>query len=200
MGPLTGFIVTLIALVASINLYPLIYPPIIYYLASTDLHIISTYGYIFYYGITYYGYPSVLPLLLSGNSSQFPLLFVTLMSLFRQTPPLTIMPLYPLSWAVWIGMLLTSLNMFPIGMLDGGHMARAFLSQRQSRIASFIAALAMIIISPNYLPMAILFLLLTGRGHPGALDDASPIARWKIAVWASMIIIAALTIPLLGWG
>lgn len=200
MGPLTGFIITLIVLVLSIYLSPLVYPPVLYYQVGVELQILSTYGPNIYYILLNLGYPSVFQLF-SQNPYPFPLLYELLMSLLRPIPPLTLIYIHPLSWVAWIGMLVTALNIFPIGMLDGGHIARSFLSQRQHAIASIIAAGAMILISDAYILMAILVLLMSPRGgHPGALDDVSPIAKWKIAVFAGMIIIAALTIPPLGWG
>jgi membrane-associated protease RseP (regulator of RpoE activity) len=201
MGPLTGFIITIIILIISIEVSPIIYPNVIFEIYKANLlfnqQIISTIGFNNFLFLLNLGMPS---LWFGSSPYPYPLLYNILSPLIRSIPPLSSIPEHPLSWAVWIGMLLTAINTFPIGMLDGGHMARSFLSQRQSAIASIIAAMAMILISYAYFFMAILFLFLTRRGHPGALDDVSPIARWKIAVWAGMIIIAILTIPLLGWG
>jgi Zn-dependent protease len=197
MGPLTGFIITLIVIILSIYSSPVVYPPVIYYQAVVELQILFNYGPNIYYTLLNLGYPS----LFFGNSWPFPFLYHYLIPLLRPVPPLALIPIHPLSWVAWIGMLVTALNLFPIGVLDGGHMARSFLSQRQHAIASIIAAGAMILISDAYILMAILILLMSPRGgHPGALDDVSPIAKWKIAVFAGMIIIAALTIPPLGWG
>lgn len=197
MGPVTGFVITLIVLILSIYSSPLVYPPILYYQVKIELQILFTYGLNTYYTLLNLGYPSIF----FGSSIPFPYLYNILMSLLRPVSPLTLRYINPLSWAAWIGMLVTALNLFPIGMLDGGHMARSFLSQRQHTIASIIAAGAMILISDAYLLMALLVLLMSPRGgHPGALDDVSPIAKWKIAVFAGMIIIAVLTIPPLGWG
>jgi membrane-associated protease RseP (regulator of RpoE activity) len=211
MGPLTGLIVTLVVSVFSIYLSPILYPPIVYILANSELQIIGQLpfpqGLELYLALVSNGLPSVLTALypgivteFGGVTLQFPILYGLLMSLLRPTStlPLTIPSTnYPLDWAAWIGMLITSLNIFPIGMLDGGHMARSFLSQRQSFIAGLIAAAAMILISTAYFFMAILALLMMGRGHPGALDDVSPIARWKTAVWIVMIIVAIVTIPMI---
>ncbi|MFB0560189.1 MAG: site-2 protease family protein [Candidatus Lokiarchaeia archaeon] len=207
MGPITGFIITLIILVLSIYLSPIIYPPIVYYLAKSELQIMFTYGPDLFYLLINYGYPSVWlggsaflssPL---SNPISNPILYKNLSSLLRPTPPFSFMITHPLSWAAWIGMLVTALNLFPIGMLDGGHMLRSFFSQKRHLIASWIAAGAMILISDAYLLMALFALFASPRGgHPGPLDDVSPIEKWKIAVFACMIIIAILTIPLLGYG
>ncbi|MGQ9721423.1 MAG: site-2 protease family protein [Candidatus Jordarchaeum sp.] len=207
MGPITGFIITLIVLIISIYLSPIIYPPIVYHLAAFETQIISKYGLDTFYLIYNYGYPSILlggSIYLSSplsNPSSNPLLYQTLSSLLRPTPSFSFMITHPLSWAAWIGMLVTALNLFPIGMLDAGHMLRSFLSRRYHTIASFIAAGAMIIISDAYLLMALIALFTIPRGgHPGPLDDVSPVPKWKIALFAGMIIIAIFTIPRLGYG
>lgn len=38
--------------------------------------------------------------------------------------------LHPMAFAAWVGLLVTMINLIPIGQLDGGHLARAVLGQR----------------------------------------------------------------------
>lgn len=197
MGPLIGFIVTIIILIISIHATPIIYPNVMVEIYKANFQfnqqMISTYGYDFFGFLLNLGLP-----LLWVWPSPFtnPLLYELLGPLIRTTPPFTVMPIHPLSWAAWLGMLVTGINLFPIGMLDAGHMARSFLSQRQHIIASLIAAGAMILVSTGYLLFVILvFLISPRRGHPGALDDVSPVEKKKIAIFAVMMIIAILTIP-----
>ncbi len=202
MGPITGFVITLIILVISIYVTPTIYPNVLIELYRANLQfnqwIISKYGWEFFQVLISIGWP---PIWFGSSPFTNPLLYQILSPLIKPTPPLSSMPTHPLSWAAWIGMLVTALNLFPIGMLDGGHMLRSILSQKQQLIASLIAAGAMILISDAYIFMALLVLFMSPRGgHPGPLDDVSPIEKWKIAVFAGMIIIAILTIPPLGWG
>ena len=47
--------------------------------------------------------------------------------------------LHPLATAAWIGMLLTALNLFPAGQLDGGHVAHALLPRPAARAAGLAA-------------------------------------------------------------
>jgi membrane-associated protease RseP (regulator of RpoE activity) len=46
----------------------------------------------------------------------------------------------PVAFGGWIGMLLTFINLLPVGQLDGGHMVRAMLGERQETIAAAVPA------------------------------------------------------------
>jgi membrane-associated protease RseP (regulator of RpoE activity) len=82
---------------------------------------------------------------------------------------------HPTYWAGWIGLLVTSLNLLPASMLDAGHAVRAALGTERHRVVSYLAvALALAL---GYVPMAILILLFNPRGHPGPLDDLTPLTR-----------------------
>ncbi len=45
---------------------------------------------------------------------------------------------HPVVFGGWVGMLVTLLNMLPVGQLDGGHILRAMVGERQRRIALLV--------------------------------------------------------------
>ncbi|MGE0872384.1 MAG: site-2 protease family protein [Kofleriaceae bacterium] len=43
---------------------------------------------------------------------------------------------HPMAFAAWVGLLVTAINLMPIGQLDGGHIAKAALGERHERWSS----------------------------------------------------------------
>jgi membrane-associated protease RseP (regulator of RpoE activity) len=48
--------------------------------------------------------------------------------------------IHPVVFGGWVGMLVTLLNMLPVGQLDGGHILRAMVGEQQERIAALVPA------------------------------------------------------------
>ena len=49
--------------------------------------------------------------------------------------------MHPMAFAAWFGLLATALNLFPIGQLDGGHVAYAVLGSRSTLVTLVTIAL-----------------------------------------------------------
>jgi membrane-associated protease RseP (regulator of RpoE activity) len=47
---------------------------------------------------------------------------------------------HPVIMGGWVGMFFTVLNLLPVGQLDGGHMVRAMLGERQETVAAMVPA------------------------------------------------------------
>jgi membrane-associated protease RseP (regulator of RpoE activity) len=102
--------------------------------------------------------------------------------------------LHPMTWAAWLGMLATALNLLPIGQLDGGHLAYANLGKR-AHVVSY-AALAIVVLiglsgSANWLVYGLLLLAmlwLFGWQHPPVVDEDVPLDRGRVLVTVFAII------------
>jgi len=122
-----------------------------------------------------------------------PLLFKGALAIFDKDEQFFIYT--PVLWASWIGFLITFLNLLPAWQLDGGHMARTLLGPKLHRYATFGSMGILILL--NFLPMAILILILSSR-NPGAtpLDDISPLSRNRKFAYIGIIGLAVLCAPL----
>ena len=138
-----------------------------------------------------------------GVSLQFlptPLIYEALIPLVR--PDLTeasLIYLHPVAWAGWVGFLITFLNTFPVGQLDGGHVLRAAVNEKLHLILSVLFIVVMVVM--GFLVMAILAAFIALRGHPGALNDVSPLSNLrKLGLILLFVMwIASLPVPLMLW-
>jgi len=107
-----------------------------------------------------------------------PLIFSWIVSLSGMTPPDGFdLVLNSVAYAGWIGLFVTSLNLLPIGQLDGGHITYALFGKKQ-RIVSFGMVLVLVILGSQgwsgwYLWAAMALLL--GARHPSTLDENVPL-------------------------
>jgi len=98
-----------------------------------------------------------------------------------------------LGLAAWFGLLVTALNLMPIGQLDGGHVTYALLRERAhriSRVASWVCV-ALVYFGPSWILWALLMRVL-GRRHPPTLDDEAPVGRARVAVGVLSLVVFVL--------
>ena len=74
----------------------------------------------------------------------------------------------PILFAGWVGLLITSINLLPAGQLDGGHIFRAILGEKQ-KYAGWIAIVIMIFTGWWFFAFIIIFAM--GMMHPPPLND-----------------------------
>lgn len=104
-GPLAGVLVTL--------------PLLVFGLQLSDIQVLP-------------GGPAEMGGIVLGESLLFQFMsWLTLGSL----PPDHHIILHPMAFAGWIGLLVTNINLIPVGQLDGGHVAYALFGERSSAIA-----------------------------------------------------------------
>ncbi len=104
--------------------------------------------------------------------------------------------LHPLGFAGWIGLLVTSMNLIPVGQLDGGHIAYAVFGRR-TRHLSRAVLLGMLVLgiwaSSMWLMWALILFLLLGVRHPAPLDYDVPLDRRRRILGLCMLAVFVLT-------
>jgi hypothetical protein len=53
----------------------------------------------------------------------------------------------PLAFAGWLGLIVTALNLLPIGQLDGGHMSHAMFGSRRARSISIVGMVCLFLLA-----------------------------------------------------
>lgn len=98
------------------------------------------------------------------------------------------------AFAGWAGLLVTALNMLPIGQLDGGHILYGLVRDKQ-RYFGWTAAVALLGLgfeSPMWWLIGGLGILLR-VAHPPTLDDSRPPSRVAAAMGITALIILVLS-------
>ena len=106
----------------------------------------------------------------------------------------------PVAFAAWIGIVVTALNLVPIGQLDGGHVAYGLFGRKHARTISVITVLGMaiggLLAWPGLLTWALLITLIAGFSHMPALDDRTPPDFTRYALGAlSLVILLLIVLP-----
>jgi membrane-associated protease RseP (regulator of RpoE activity) len=122
----------------------------------------------------------VVGLSLSGYTREpsqvgYPLLFEWLAQwILGPKPPGECIAAHPVAFAGWVGLLLTALNLIPIGQLDGGHILYGLFRRRANAVAALLlygAILAIIWFRLFQWTLMIFLLLMLGTRHPPTADD-----------------------------
>jgi membrane-associated protease RseP (regulator of RpoE activity) len=98
--------------------------------------------------------------------------------IFKNIPSDYSVYLHPVAFAGWVGILVTALNLFPFGQLDGGHISYALFGKKSRNLTRFFLGV--------FIAMGIFFwvgwfiwaflLLFIGLKHPGVLDEEAPLS------------------------
>ena len=105
--------------------------------------------------------------------------------------------LHPMAFAGWVGLFITTLNLLPVGQLDGGHVVYSLLGGRVHRIVSRLcwAGTALMVIVPYALGYDFWFgwliwfglVFFLGLGHPSTVDAHTPLDRdRRVMAWATI--------------
>lgn len=127
------------------------------------------------------------------------LVFKALAALLLDVPEGYDVYLHPIAFAGWIGLFVTSLNLLPIGQLDGGHVSYALLGRRAAAVSRWMTGglLLLGVLSPwkGWLVWAALALFFR-LGHPETADDRAPLGAARTALgWLTALLFAVCFTP-----
>lgn len=120
-------------------------------------------------------------------------------------PDTVAVSLHPIAFAGWIGLFVTTLNLLPVGQLDGGHVIYALFGRRHRTISRLcVIAAALMVLVPMVLGMeywpgwffwAVLLIFL-GLGHPAAADPETPLSpNRQLLAWLTIALFVATFSP-----
>lgn len=124
-----------------------------------------------------------------------PLLFVLIAKLLGVPRDIIANPVW---FASWVGLLVTSLNLLPVGQLDGGHVIYSLFGARGHRrvaLAVYVSVIALAVfayVSRGWMGWAIYAVILTlllRVGHPPVIDEYEPLGLPRVAVAALSLIV-----------
>jgi len=96
--------------------------------------------------------------------------------------------LHPLAFAGWLGLLVTALNLLPIGQLDGGHIAHALFGRKSSNTIGMVALFSLFLLGlfvwSGLLTWAIIVFFIAGTKSAPPLNDVSRLDPTRVAIGA----------------
>jgi membrane-associated protease RseP (regulator of RpoE activity) len=109
-------------------------------------------------------------------------------------------PINPYYMAAWIGLLVTSLNLMPVGQLDGGHGIFAMFGQQTHKVIGRVAFAVLAILavlgfiwygSPSGFLYTVLLAIMLRVGHPQP-QETEPLGPVRIGIAVVTLIVFAL--------
>ncbi|MBI5471739.1 MAG: site-2 protease family protein [Ignavibacteriae bacterium] len=128
-------------------------------------------------------------------------------------PPMNEIYHYPFLCVGWFGMLVTAMNLIPIGQLDGGHISFSLFGNRYHTIAQVCLVVLVVLGLAGLLPeiginfhygwfgwffwaMILIFMIRVFRMHRAPIDDDTPLDPVRRAIGWSCIVIFVLCFSL----
>jgi membrane-associated protease RseP (regulator of RpoE activity) len=119
---------------------------------------------------------------------------------FGVLPPGQDVIVHPVALAAWFGLLVTSLNLFPIGQLDGGHVSYAVLGPKGHRILGRVVAYGLLLLglfsSLSWIVWWLVSTRFIGFSHPPVENSGRPLGPLRLTICVlSLILFIATLIP-----
>ena len=83
-----------------------------------------------------------------------------------------------IAFAGWVGVLVTALNLLPVGQLDGGHILYTLIGRKAHVVAWLVIGLGVTVMMVRQdftFILLLILLMLTGPRHPPTANDAEPL-------------------------
>jgi membrane-associated protease RseP (regulator of RpoE activity) len=106
--------------------------------------------------------------------------------------------LSPMGFAAWIGLWVTSINLIPIGQLDGGHIAYSYFGKKWNTWSKvfFVAMIALGFLWMGWLFWALMIFIVVTLRHPRTVDEYLPLSpKRKVLFWIAVLIFVITFIP-----
>ena len=108
--------------------------------------------------------------------------------------------LHPLAFAGWLGLMITALNLLPVGQLDGGHVARALLGQSRAQAVGKATMFGMVALGlfvwSGLLFWALMVFFIAGTPGMPPMEDVTPLdTRRRALAWCSFALLALILLP-----
>jgi len=111
--------------------------------------------------------------------------------------PGMILNLHPVALAAWLGLLATSINLLPLGQLDGGHVLYAATGRLQRRLALplWIVLGLLGYLWQGWLVWCVIILVI-GLYHPPVWDETTPLNPFRRRLaWVALILLVLTFMP-----
>ena len=111
-------------------------------------------------------------------------------------PPGSDVMAHPVFIAAWFGLVVTMLNLLPVGQLDGGHLTHAWYGEKAEALGARIAGAALLMalfFSASWLIWFVLITRVIGVGHPPVAEPGAPLSRGRKVVVVISWIMTGLT-------
>ena len=109
----------------------------------------------------------------------------------------------PCLMAGWFGLLITGVNMMPVGQLDGGHVTYALFGKRSYWLARafMLVAFGYVILCRVWIWMLMLLIVsvLIGVRHPPTRDDSVALGWARVAIGLASLAIPVVCFPIRGF-
>jgi membrane-associated protease RseP (regulator of RpoE activity) len=107
--------------------------------------------------------------------------------------------LHPIAFSGWIGLLVTCLNLLPVGQLDGGHVAYAIFGPRQRVVGRIVVAVLIVLGLTGWSGWLVwvVILLFMGISHPRVVYEWIPLDNARRVIgWVTLTIFVMTFTPI----